>query len=82
MQAWRAGGVTMDHWTGSQYAQTRPIPLTEVQPGDLVFYNGQQHVALYIGDGKIIQAPHAGAVVEVQDMYFWHTDMAATRPLP
>jgi cell wall-associated NlpC family hydrolase len=82
MQAWHAGGVVMEHWTGSQYAHTRPIPLTKVQPGDLVFYNGQQHVALYIGNGKIIHAPHTGAVVAIEDMYYWHTDMAATRPLP
>ena len=80
MQAWKAGGVKMDHWTGSQYAQTRPIPLTEVQPGDLIFYNQFQHVALYIGDGKIIHAPHAGAVVYIEDMYYWRTTMAATRP--
>lgn len=80
MMAWRAGGVKMDHWTGSQYAQTRPIPLTEVQPGDLIFYNQFQHVALYIGDGKIIHAPHAGDVVHIEDMYYWRTNMAATRP--
>lgn len=80
MQAWKAGGVTMDHWTGSQYAQTRPIPLTEVQPGDLIFYNQMQHVALYIGDGKIIHAPHAGSTVQIEDMYYWRTNMAATRP--
>ena len=80
MQAWKAGGVKMDHWTGSQYAQTRPIPLTEVQPGDLIFYNQFQHVALYIGDGKIIHAPHTGAVVQIEDMYYWRTNMGATRP--
>ena len=79
-QAWKAGGVTMDHWTGSQYAQTRPIALTEVQPGDLIFYNQMQHVALYIGDGKIIHAPHTGATVQIEDMYYWRTNMAATRP--
>ena len=80
MQSWKAGGVTMDHWTGSQYAQTRPISLADVQPGDLIFYNQMQHVALYIGDGKIIHAPHAGATVQIEDMYYWRTNMAATRP--
>ena len=80
MQAWKAGGVRMDHWTGSQYAQSRPIPLTEVEPGDLIFYNQYQHVALYICDGKIIHAPHTGAVVQIEDMYYWRTTMGATRP--
>ena len=80
MMAWRAGGLNLLHYTGSQYAQTRPIPLTAVQPGDLIFYNDFDHVALYIGNGKIIQAPHS-APVEIQDMYFWNTTMAATRPL-
>jgi cell wall-associated NlpC family hydrolase len=82
MMAWREGGINLLHYTGSQYAKTRPIPLSAVQPGDLVFYNDFDHVALYIGKGKIIQAPHTGATVEIQDMYFWNTTMAATRPLP
>lgn len=81
MMAWAAGGVKLLHYTGSQYAQTRPIPLSAVQPGDLVFYDNFDHVGLYIGDGKIIHAPHTGSVVQIQDMYFWNTTMAATRPL-
>jgi cell wall-associated NlpC family hydrolase len=37
-------------------------------------------VALYLGDGKIIHAPHTGSTVQIEDMYYWRTTMAATRP--
>lgn len=40
------------------------------QPGDLVFYgNPAHHVALYVGGGKMLAAPHTGANVRIQDVY-------------
>jgi cell wall-associated NlpC family hydrolase len=81
MMAWKAGGVSLVHYTVAQYNQTRPIALADVKPGDLIFYDDFDHVALYIGNGKIIHAPHTGAVVTIENMYFWNTTMAASRPL-
>lgn len=78
--AWRAGGVSLPHYTGSQYAATRHISLSDLQPGDLVYYNGMGHVALYIGGGRIIHAPHAGDVVKFDALYYWDTSMVASRP--
>jgi cell wall-associated NlpC family hydrolase len=80
MYAWRAGGVNLDHYTGSQYGETTHIPLSAIQPGDLIFYNGMQHVALYVGGGRIIHAPHEGGVVEYDSLYYWNTSMVASRP--
>jgi cell wall-associated NlpC family hydrolase len=80
MMAWRAAGVRLDHYTGSQYAQTTHIPLSEIQPGDLIFYNGMEHVALYVGGGRIIHAPHSGDVVKYDSLYYWNTSMVASRP--
>lgn len=80
MYAWRAGGVSLSHYTGSQYAETTHISLSSIQPGDLIFYDGMEHVALYVGNGQIIHAPHAGSVVKYDSLYYWNTSMVASRP--
>lgn len=55
----------------AQYAWTLPVPKSKVQPGDLVFFAGSDgtatspgHVAIYVGNGQIVQAPHTGADVD------------------
>lgn len=66
MWAYAQVGVSLPHYSGSQYAVTAPIPMAELQPGDLVFFaNPGEHVAMYIGNGEIIQAPYTGADVQV-----------------
>jgi peptidoglycan DL-endopeptidase CwlO len=81
MWAWRAGGVSLPHYSGAQYSSTTHIPLSAIQPGDLIFYESpSQHVALYIGGGQIIHAPHPGGVVEIASLYYWNTSMLASRP--
>jgi cell wall-associated NlpC family hydrolase len=79
--AWAAGGVSLPHFSGAQYASTTHISLSAIQPGDLIFYESpDQHVALYVGGGQIIHAPHAGAVVQYDSLYYWNTSMLASRP--
>jgi len=81
MWAWRAGGVSLPHYSGAQYSSTTHIPLSSIQPGDLIFYESPgSHVALYIGGGQIIHAPHAGDVVKYDSLYYWNTAMMASRP--
>jgi cell wall-associated NlpC family hydrolase len=80
MWAWRAGGVSLPHYTGSQYSSTTHISMSAIQPGDLIFYNGMEHVALYIGGGRIIHAPHSGSNVHYDSVYYWNTSMVASRP--
>lgn len=74
MLAWRAAGVTLLHSAAFQYSETTHIPLSQVEPGDLLFYydldgdNAIDHVVMYLGSGPygantIIQAAHAGTVV-------------------
>ena len=60
--AYRSVGVNLDHYSWSQYKQTERISLKDAVPGDLAFYfeNGAHHVALYIGDGKVVQASDYG----------------------
>jgi cell wall-associated NlpC family hydrolase len=79
--AWRAGGVSLPHFSGAQYASTTHISMSAIQPGDLIFYESpDQHVALYVGGGQIIHAPHAGDVVRYDSLYYWNTSMMASRP--
>ena len=67
MTAWRQAGVSLPHYSRSQYSVTRRIPLSQAQPGDLVFYfgNGARLVGMYIGNGKMVHAanPRTGVVV-------------------
>jgi cell wall-associated NlpC family hydrolase len=58
------------------YGMARKIPLSALQPGDLVFYGSPvHHVALYIGGGQIIHAPHTGSYVQVASISYW-SDLA------
>ena len=79
--AWRAAGVNLPHFSGAQYSATTHVPLSQIQPGDLIFYESpNQHVALYIGGGQIIQAINSSRPVEYNSLYFWDTTMYASRP--
>jgi peptidoglycan DL-endopeptidase CwlO len=70
MWAWAHAGVSLPHFSGAQYADTTHIPMSDLQPGDLVFFaNPGEHVAMYVGGGMIIEAPHTGAQVHIVPMY-------------
>ncbi|WP_329136366.1 NlpC/P60 family protein [Streptomyces sp. NBC_01476] len=65
-QAWAHAGVTIPRTSEEQWARLPHVPLALLRPGDLVVYfSGASHVALYIGNGLVIQAPRPGAVVKV-----------------
>jgi cell wall-associated NlpC family hydrolase len=63
MMAWHAAGISLPHYTVSQWDDTYHISVGQLQPGDLVFSNGFGHVQMYVGHGEVVQAPHTGAVV-------------------
>jgi cell wall-associated NlpC family hydrolase len=66
MRAWGAAGVSLPHSAAGDQSMLPSVSLSSMEPGDLVFYGSPAyHVALYIGGGRIIQAPHTGAYVEV-----------------
>lgn len=72
MGAWKKGGVALPHYSEAQYLTSVPISAADLKPGDLVFWQGAQlrihHVALYIGDGKILHAPATGQPVQIVKM--------------
>jgi cell wall-associated NlpC family hydrolase len=80
MFAWAAAGVTLVHNSASQHKALPDVPLSMLEPGDLVFYGTPvSHVGLYIGDGTMIEAPHTG--VPVREASIWRSDLVgAGRP--
>jgi peptidoglycan DL-endopeptidase CwlO len=66
--AWGAAGITLPRTTSEEWAGLPHIPLSDLQPGDLILYNGESHVAMYVGvvngTAYIVDAPHSGADVE------------------
>src|SRR5262249_32647305 len=65
-------GISLPHFSGAQYADTTHISMANLQPGDLVFpADPGQHVAMYVGGGMIVEAPHSGATVHVVAMGSW-----------
>jgi cell wall-associated NlpC family hydrolase len=73
---WRQAGVTIPRVAADQDAWTIQVPLSQLLPGDLVFYGTTDihHVGIYIGDGLMINAPHTGDVVRVSPI--WWSDLA------
>jgi len=62
-----AVGISLPHNAAEQQRSSKVQKVASPQPGDLVFYgNPAHHVALYIGNGQQIAAPHTGDVVKVQ----------------
>ena len=81
--AWAAAGVTIPRTTYEQWAALPHIATSTIQPGDLVFFDGIGHVAMYVGGGYIIDAPQTGMVVQKLPMnYNWYasTFVGAARP--
>jgi peptidoglycan DL-endopeptidase CwlO len=57
-------GVSLPHNAYEQYLALPHVPLSDLQPGDLVFFYGFGHVGIYVGNGTMIHAPHTGTVVQ------------------
>jgi len=75
MSAWASAGVTIPRDTFEQWAALPHIPTSQIQPGDLLYYNGIGHVAMYVGNGMIIDAPEPGRDVEEVSMdESWYAD--------
>lgn len=68
----RTLGLVLPRRAAEQAEATTPIKKEELRPGDLVFFNTMRrtfsHVGIYLGEGKFIHAPRAGAKVRVEDM--------------
>jgi cell wall-associated NlpC family hydrolase len=76
-------GVSLPHYTVSQWNSTTPIPTSDLAPGDLVFFDGLSHVGIYIGNGQFIHAPHTGTVVQIASLSgYWAAHLDGARRVP
>jgi peptidoglycan DL-endopeptidase CwlO len=83
MQAWAAAGITIPRDTYEQWAALPHVSTSSLEPGDLLYYNGIGHVAMYVGGGMIIDAPTQGEPVrELPMSTAWYADSldGAARP--
>jgi peptidoglycan DL-endopeptidase CwlO len=61
-------GVSLPHNAAAQYGYGTPVSRSQLQPGDLVFFDGLGHAGIYIGGGQFIHAPHTGDVVKISGL--------------
>lgn len=70
MEAYKQIGVNLPHHASSQQLLGHAVPETQAQPGDLVFWGPVSgHVAIYLGNGQVIHAPHTGDVVKISPIW-------------
>ncbi|MER6732549.1 C40 family peptidase [Streptomyces puniciscabiei] len=68
-QAWEYAGRSIPRTSQEQWQRLKRIPLGDLRPGDLVVYfPDATHVAMYVGDGKVVQAPRPGANVQLSPL--------------
>ncbi|GAA1815137.1 glycoside hydrolase [Planosporangium flavigriseum] len=71
LAGWRQAGVDLPHSAALQFQQTKRIKREELRPGDLVFYyRDLHHVAMYAGDGRVVNAPQTGERISIRQMDF------------
>ena len=67
LYAFAGVGIKLPHYSGAQYDMGRKIPTSQARRGDVIFYGpgGSQHVALFLGNGQMLEAPYTGSNVKV-----------------
>lgn len=76
MMAWAQAGVSMPHGSYAQQAMFPAVSMSQLQVGDLVFWDG--HVGIYVGGGSVLHAPHTGTTVQITGI--WPGVIGAARP--
>jgi hypothetical protein len=88
MASYLSAGITLPRVAADQYGAGPTVPLDQAQRGDLLFYASDltrpatiYHVVLYAGNGRVLDAPHAGATVGTRSL--WTTGLlpVAVRPV-
>jgi cell wall-associated NlpC family hydrolase len=67
-------GVSLPHNAAMQYGYGSSVDRSQLQPGDLVFFNGLGHNGIYIGGGQFIHSPHTGDVVKISSISGWYSE--------
>jgi cell wall-associated NlpC family hydrolase len=72
MYAFAQIGVSLPHSSYAQYGMGSPVSRDQLQPGDIVFFDGLGHVGIYVGGNSFIHAPHTGDVVKISSISGWY----------
>jgi cell wall-associated NlpC family hydrolase len=87
MDAWARAGIQLAHWTGYQWLSGPHVPISQLRPGDLVFFATNtadpatiRHVGIYVGQGMMVDAPYTGVDVRIDSIYLVGGLIGATRP--
>ena len=80
--SWGQVGVGLPHYSGAQMSDSTPVPLNDLEPGDLLFYGpgGSEHVAMYVSAGEMIEAPETGESVHYTGLRLGDGFVGAGRP--
>jgi cell wall-associated NlpC family hydrolase len=81
MMAWAQSGVQLPHSSEVQFTMGTPVPLDQLQPGDLIFFYGNPpaHVTIYAGSGLMVSAPTEGENVSVVPLSAFASDVSGAR---
>jgi cell wall-associated NlpC family hydrolase len=70
MAAYAPVGITFGaHLVSAEDSAGTTIPASEAQPGDLIVFDSDEHVGIYLGGGLLIHAPEAGRPVEIEPVW-------------
>ena len=72
MWAWAHAGVSLSHSAAAQYDESVHVPLSDLQPGDLLFYREGGtigHVTMYVGPGQMVQAMETGTNIQITGIW-------------
>jgi cell wall-associated NlpC family hydrolase len=80
--SWGQVDVGLPHYSGAQMSDSTPVPLSDLEPGDLLFYGpgGSEHVAMYVSSGTMIEAPETGQSVHLTGLRLGDGFVGAGRP--
>jgi cell wall-associated NlpC family hydrolase len=67
-------GVPLPRVARDQYDAGVHVPFSQLEPGDLVFFENLGHVGIYLGHGRFVHAPHTGTVVQIAELDGWYAD--------
>jgi cell wall-associated NlpC family hydrolase len=88
LAAYQSVGIHMPRVANDQYLAGTPVPVSQLLPGDLLFFSTDRsnerlihHVAMYIGNGKVVEAPMPGEFVQISSIW-WSEFYGATRLVP
>jgi peptidoglycan DL-endopeptidase CwlO len=73
MSAWASAGMSIPRISYDQMSQLPAVPLNALQPGDILGFAGNSHVAIYVGNNELIDAPTTGSFVEKVALSGWYS---------